>query len=228
MSYGTRIAAILLGFGLALAPLGLAHASPLPTGTYTYNISLPNGASFSLTQSGPFGEVGTTTLNTSFNGSPMDGYLVTGISSGTGDNSTWSELQIQYAEPDAPGSNTAASILSFTFAEPDSFWAQIGEFSFPDDGLTTYNGLLYMNRNLDGSWVDPTDIPHDFIDGPVNQGAYFATYTPSGPVSDPLCTSCSVNIIFTPSVAPIPEPSTFTLFGTGVAAVFGAYRRRRS
>ena len=213
MSYGTRIAAVLLGLALGLSLSGLAHASTVgPTGTYTYDISLPNGASFTLTQSGPLGNVGTTTLSSSFNGSPMAGYLVTGLLSGTGDNTTWTELQFQYAEPTEPGSNIAASILSYTFTEPDSFWARTDETSFDADG-TTYGGLLYMNRNLDGSWVDPDDISVDFIDGTVNQGAWFDTYTPAGPQPpDPACTTCTITTTFTPAVVgAVPEPSSLVL-----------------
>ena len=228
MSYCTRIAAILFGLTLGLASSGSAHATvAVPTGTYTYVFDVGNGASFTLTESGSVGIVGTTQLSSSFKGSPMEGYLSVPINSGTGDNATWTELQFQYAEPTSPGSNTAASILSYTFAEPDSFWAQTGKTSFPDNGVTTYAGLLYLNVNMDASWVDPGNPSVDFIDGTVNQGAWFGTYTPAGPATDPQCTSCSVTITFTPSVSAVPEPSTMTLLGTGMAAIVGVYRRRR-
>lgn len=214
---------LILAASAVLPCAALADSTP---GTYTYTISLPNGASFTLMQSGPLGNVGTTTLSTSFNGSPMDGYLSVPITSGTGDNATWTELQFQYAEPTSPGSNTASSILSYTFTEPDSFWAVTGDTSFSNDG-TTYGGLLYLNVNMDGSWVDPADPSVDFIDGTINQGAWFNTYTPGHSVPDPQCTSCSINITFTPLVTAIPEPSTMTLLGTGMAAIVGVYRRRR-
>jgi hypothetical protein len=230
MSYGSRIAAVLVGLTLGLAPSGRAHASTIgptsPAGTYTYNIDLGSGASFTLRQSGPLGDPGTTTLYSSFNNSPMDGYLITGTQSGTGDNATWTELQFQYAEPDGPGSNIAASILSYTFTEPDSFWALTDATSFPDDG-STYGGLLYLNENMDGSFVHPGNVSEDFVHGTVNQGAWFDTYTPGSSVPDPQCASCSISITFTPAVSAIPEPSTMTLLGTGMVAVLGVYRRRR-
>jgi len=227
MSHGRRIAAILFGLALGLASSGLAHASTIGgAGTYTYVISLPNGASFTLTQSGPLGNVGTTTLSSSFSGSPMDGYVAMPITSGTGDNATWTELQFQYGEPASSGSNTASSILSYTFTEPDSFWATTGETSFPDDGATTYGGLLYLNVNMDGSWVDPDNISADFIDGTIHQGAWFDTYTPAGPGTDPQCTSCTITTTFTPAVSAVPEPSSLMLLGSGAAAMLGFYRRR--
>jgi hypothetical protein len=224
MSYGTRIAAVLLGLGFGFAHTGVALADTT-TGTYTYQIDISPTASFTITQSGPLGDPGTSSLGWSYNGTPTPGYVPPSdaVFSTVGDNSTWTELQIEWLLPASPGSNSASSIESFTFTAPDTFWAETGVNSFPADGSTTYYALLYSDENVDGSDNGPNPDHFDYI----NQGAYYGFYTPEG-ASDPQCTTCSVTTTFTPTVGgAVPEPSTMTLLGTGMVAIVGVFRRRR-
>jgi hypothetical protein len=209
----------------AVLPCAALADNTSADGTYTYNISLPNGASFTLTQSAALGVVGSSSLDWSYNGTPIDGYVPPSDGSiyFSGDNGTWTELQIQWMLPDATDSNTADSVDSFTFTEPDTFWSTPGVYSmFPDDG-TTYNAIQLVTENIDGSDGNP-------VFGTVEQGAFYNLYdTPGGeytpPGTDPPC--CSITTTFTPAVAATPEPSTITLLGTGMVVLLGVYRRRR-
>lgn len=231
MSYCTRIAAIMFGLGLAIAPSGLAHASTLGgnsgPGTWTYNIDLGSGASFHVTMDGVFGVTGTHITGYGFTGSP-NGYVSDPFVVTTGGNTYHyegsdpkqdggfdQELAIQFDI----ASGDYSSTRDYTFIEPTSFWQTTGTLSFNTGdgefifGLQGWSSSL--ENNSDGQFF-----------GEVGEGANFADYgiTPS----DPPCSSCFITTTFTPSVAPvIPEPSTFTLLGTGVAALFGVYRRRR-
>ena len=226
MSYGTRISAVLFGLTLGLASSGLAHASvATPTGIYTYNISLPNGASFTMSNHGALGDLGSFATGWSYNGTPLAGYVPPSDASiwFSGYNSTWTELQIQWMLPDATDPNVADSVDSFTFTATDAFWRTTGSSSaFPDDG-TMYNAIQLVTEGIDGSNGNP-------IFGNVEQGAFYTLYaTPGGvytaPGSDPAC--CTITTTFTPLVSAIPEPSTMSLLGTGMVAIIGVYRRRR-
>ncbi len=230
MSYCTRIAAITLGFGLVLAPSGLAHAftvSTPPPGTWNYNFTLGNGASFQMTMNGAFGTPGSNITGFGFTGSP-NGYVSdpTIVTSGNNtyhyaesvqvpDGGFDQELIIQFDV----ASGDYSSTLDYTFVEPTSFWQTTGTPSFNTGDGEFISGYLGWSSSL-------ANNSDGLSPGEVGEGANFAMY---GTVpSDPPCTSCFIHITFTPLVVTTtPEPSTFTLLGTGVAAVFGVYRRRR-
>ena len=227
MFYGTRIAAITLGLGLALAPSALAHASSVgtsPAGTWTYNINLGNGASFQMTMDGAFGTQGSNITGFSFIGSP-NGYVSDPTITTTGNNTYHYESSVQVLDGGFDqelaiqfdiASGDYSGTLNYTFVEPTSFWENTGS------SLSFNTGDGEFIFGLQG-WTAP-DGDGEFF-GEVGEGANFATYGTLP--SDPPCTSCTITTTFTPSVAPIPKPSTFTLLGTGVAAVLGVYRRRR-
>jgi hypothetical protein len=81
--------------------------------------------------------------------------------------------------------------------------------------------------------VDPS-LPRRALTEPVNEdGLESISYTPSCP-GDPgslmvsvLCVSITYNIT-SDSPAPVPEPSTVLLLGSGVASVIVMWRRKRS
>jgi PEP-CTERM motif len=238
MSYCTRIAAIMLGFGLAIAPAGLAHASTLGgnagPGTWTYNFNLGGGVSFEMTMDKAFGVLGGNITEFHWTGVP-DGF-VNDFNLVTSGNVTYQhgpdgnlppdggfdqEIVLQY---DA-GVGDDSTTLDYTFLEPTSFWQNTGS----NLAFTTGDGEFVNDLE---HWVGSPTVADNLFFGELGEGANFATYN-NVPVPslalDPPCSSCFIDITFTPAVlTATPEPSTFTLLGTGVAAVFGVYRRRRS
>jgi|GEM_PF-5422989 len=229
MSYCTRIAAITLGFGLALAPSALAHAStvgPSTPGTWNYIIALGNGASFHMTMSGAFGTPGSNITDFGFTGSP-NGYVSDPTIVTSGNNTYHYEDSVQVTDGGFDqeliiqfdvASGDYSSTLDYTFVEPTSFWQTTGTPSFNTGDGEFISGYLGWNASLE-------DNSNGLVPGEVAEGANFAMYGTAP--SDPPCLSCTITTTFTPSVSAIPEPSTFTLLGTGVAAVLGVYRRRR-
>jgi hypothetical protein len=208
------IGRLLLAAAVAALP-ALAHADSTadtaPNGVYTYVFGLPNSASFTLVHTPDLGNPNGTTLSGTPSGNPtgdvsysFDNYTE------VGDNSTWTEIQLQWTAMDQLTPNQT-DYYSFTFTELDSFWAQTSfTGALPTDG-PTYTGVLYYDDNTGPQF------------GTVSSGAFYGTYTGATSL-DPACDSCTVNTSFVPAT---PEPSSLALLGTGGAAVLGFYRRRR-